>query len=103
MEYVEELRLLSDILRKSNKVNSFDSEDEEVADTVAYALLDIQESCHKIYKTHLPALKAQGISAEDVDDIMLEIGWELEHILYHIKDSRYYAYLLAHCRNCNPS
>jgi len=99
MEYVEELKLLSDVLRRSRKVASFDRQGEEASDTVAYALLDIRESCDKIYKTHLPALETQGISSEDIDNIMLEIGWELEHILYHIKDSRYYAYLLSHCKN----
>ena len=99
MEYVEELKLLNGILRKSDKVNSFDREDHNEASTIAYALLDIRESFEKIYKTHLPILQKRGIRSEDIDDILLEIGYELEHILYHIQDCGYYSYLHSYHEN----
>lgn len=84
-------------MRKSNKVASFDRENEAEADTLAYALLDMRESFEKLYKIHLPALQTKGLSAEDIEDIMIEIEGELNHIFYHIKDSRYCSHLL-YCR-----
>ncbi|MHA7877738.1 MAG: hypothetical protein ACX93T_02305 [Bacteroidota bacterium] len=94
MEYAEELKQLSEVLRKANKIASFDRGNEAEADTLAYALLDIRESFEKIYKIHLPALQTKGLSAEDIEEIMIDIEGELNHIFYH--DSRYCSHLLSY-------
>ena len=93
MRYPEKLATLSKNLRKSKKVNSFDVDGEKEADTLAYALLDIEESCKSLITEQIPQLILTNTSEEKIDEILLDIGEELRHILYHVKDPRFYEYL----------
>ena len=54
--------------------------------TLAYSLLEIEESCRR-YLTYLEALTT-GPSEEALAQLE-EIREELRHILYHINDSRF--------------
>jgi len=93
MKYVEKLNVISENLRRSKKVNSFDSSHEKEADVLAYSLLDIAESSHLVLNKLLPKLVSDNVSEEVVDETLLDIGEELRHILYHIRDPKFYAYL----------
>nr|WP_295931755.1 hypothetical protein [uncultured Dyadobacter sp.] len=93
MEYAKQLLALATILKKSKKVNSFNNEKESEADTLSHALLDLEESFSAISNNLLPKLQNDTLNEEDIDDILLDIGEELRHILYHINAPKYYQYL----------
>jgi hypothetical protein len=93
MDYANKLKYLGNILRKSRKVHMYDSENEKEADRLAHSLLDMQESFREIYESLLPQLTSENIDEEKIDNVLYEIGEELRHILYHIKDPRFYSYL----------
>ncbi len=94
MDYIQRLRIIAENVRKSKSVNSFDTNLEREADTISHALLDMQES-FKIIEDLICKLHSKDISGEDIDSILLEIGEELRHIMYHIQDTRFYNYLNA--------
>ncbi|MEW6743529.1 MAG: hypothetical protein AB1486_12300 [Planctomycetota bacterium] len=41
----------------------------------------------------LPRLVQGSPSEQDIEGVLLDIGEELRHALYHIKASRFYSYL----------
>ena len=42
----------------------------------------------------LPKMANEKASLEDLTDVLHDMGDELRHILYHIRDARYFGYLL---------
>lgn len=93
MEYAKKMQLLSEILRKSKKVNSFDKEDEREADTLAHSLLDMEQSFKTVANELLPKLSSNNLSEDEINDVLFDIGEHLRHILYHIKDPQFYKYM----------
>ena len=93
MKYSERLNILANNLRKSEKINSFDSAKEKEADTLAHSFLDIQESCNVLTSELFPKLMSSNISESEIEELLFDIGEELRHIKYHIKDPRFYEYL----------
>ena len=61
--------------------------DKEKTDALIHALVDIQESFEKIYKTLLPRLVKEINTKERVQDLLWDIREEFRHIDYHIRDS----------------
>lgn len=41
----------------------------------------------------LPKLFSERLNEEQIDDLLHKIGEEIRHILYHIKDPKFYEYL----------
>lgn len=93
MDYIKKLEILVQNLRKSQKVKSYDSPQEREADTLGHSLLDMEESFKVIMNDHIPRLMQNNITEKEIDDVLFEIGDELRHILYHIKDPKFYEYL----------
>lgn len=75
------------------QITNFDGRGEKQAWTIAHALADIEESAVTFVQDCLPKLK-RAESEEEVLDALNDVGEELRHILYHIKDVRFYAYLI---------
>src|SRR5947207_3414274 len=92
-KYFEKFGVLIRNLQKSKKVNAYNSTQEREADTIAHALLDMELSFNTIRESLLPKLLSATASEENVDDTFLDIGEELRHILYHIKDPKFFKYL----------
>ncbi len=80
-------------LNKSRKVNSYNREHENESETLAHCFLDIQESCKVMINELFPKLLSDNMNEEDVDEILYDIGEEFRHVLYHIKDPKFYDYL----------
>lgn len=92
MEYLEKLKLITYNLNRCERVRRYNSKDENEVETLANAYIDIEESINIL----LPLLSnfyAEDISIEKIDDLVLDIGEELRHILYHIYDTKTYHYL----------
>jgi hypothetical protein len=92
MEYIEKLKRLISNLEKCERVMRHSTKEENQADTIANALIDIEISLQKIREA-VSKLYLEKLREEEVDDLILDIGEELRHILYHINDTKVYDYL----------
>jgi hypothetical protein len=84
---------LTERLKKIGAVSQFDRPEEPQAATLAHSLKDLEKSFREILDTHLPKLLDETIQDDELNDVLLDIGEELRHVLYHIKDPRYFSYL----------
>jgi len=92
MEYGDKFKTVAENLRKSQKVNSYDDGQERESDTLAHAILDMEESFREVLK-EIPNLSSKNATEEDIDETLFNIGEQLRHILYHIRDPKFYKYI----------
>ena len=93
MNYIVKLETLIKNLEKSQRVNSCDSNDEKESVRLAHAIIDMSESFKVILETLEPKLSSSNVTEEEIEDTLFDIGEELRHIIYHIKDPKFYEYL----------
>ncbi len=84
------LAKLAKLLEQCREVTRFDSEKEKEAWTLAHDFLDLEESFQAFLQRLLPRLKSSELTPSERYELLLEIGEEFRHILYHIRDSRFY-------------
>ena len=77
------------------EVARFDMPGKPQGHTLAHALSHWEDSFAAFLDNLLPKLADKTTSLEDLIDTIHDVGDELRHILYHIKDVKYFAYLLA--------
>jgi hypothetical protein len=94
MEYIDKFILLSRNIEKCKRVTRYSTETYNEVDTFVHALIDIEESLKQIINEDIPKLYLNELNEEDIDDIILNIGEEFRHLLYHIKDTKVYNYIL---------
>ena len=87
------IKHLAEKLNQFNTISKFDSEDEPEAWRLAHSLSDLEQSFSEILDNYLPAL-CQAEAEESINRVLLDIGEELRHILYHIKDPKFFRYLM---------
>jgi ATP:corrinoid adenosyltransferase len=92
-EFANELKALAECLNRCEHVTRYDTEAEKQAWTLAHSLLDLAKSFRTILDEQLPQLRDEALSCEEIHDVLLEIGEEFRHILYHVRDPEFYAYL----------
>lgn len=80
----DRLESVFQILSKIDVVTRRDEGDDSEARTLAYSLVEIEESC-RCYLDRLAKLEA----GEDPLGQLEEMSEDLRHILYHIRDSRF--------------
>ena len=90
--FAEQLRALAERLDQCEQVRRFDSPSEKQAWALAHSLLDLAESFNAFLDDQLPRLQ-DPISCDELHDVLMDIGEEFRHILYHIQDTHFYAYL----------
>ncbi len=91
MSEAEKIKALATIFSTEDKVTRYNDGDYNEAWTLAHGLIDIEESSKKIADQISQLLK--GDPKIDAYEQLLDIGEELRHILYHINDTKFYAYL----------
>jgi hypothetical protein len=79
-----EEKITKKIKQNLTKINSINEEKNEA---IVHALVDIKESFEKIYLDIIPKLSVEGISEDQVQDLLWDIREEFRHIDYHIKDT----------------
>ncbi|HEU5259118.1 MAG TPA: hypothetical protein VFU28_24190 [Vicinamibacterales bacterium] len=92
-KFAAELRELAERLNTCDQVKRYDTAEEKQAWTLAHNLLDLAESCQALLSDLLPKLREGEPDSDRLNTVLLEIGEELRHVLYHIRDSEFYAYL----------
>ena len=89
---------LSKNLDKSEQVKAFDDKSEKEAATLAHAILDMEESFKSII-TKIPELESPLATEEGINETLMDIQTKLEHVVYHIYDTKFYRHLIE---NINP-
>ena len=87
------LKALAERLEICQKVKGYDTPDEKQAWTLAHNLLDLDASFRTFLDQQLPKLEKEELNSDQINDILFEIGEELRHVLYHIRDAEFYSYL----------
>jgi hypothetical protein len=75
-------------------VRKLDSPTEPQSSTLAHALGDIEESCTTLVTDRIPELLQALGDPGRMQETLVEIGEELAHILYHVRDTEYYRYVV---------
>lgn len=91
----EEVRRLVERLSRIPAVAKYDRPGEPQAATLAQSLSDLEESFRTTLGVLLPKLLDRSLEPADLNDVLLDIGEELRHVLYHIRDPRFFAYLFG--------
>ncbi len=87
------VKALAERLSACPEVTRFDREGEGEAWTLAHAFWDLEDSFRKFLDKQLPRLVQDQINPGEINDLLHDIGEEFRHILYHIKDPKFYSYL----------
>ncbi len=88
-----DLKVLAGLLSRCPQVRKFDDRQNREAWTLAHAFADLEGSFRRLLERQFPKLAQSELSPSEVNDMLLEIGEELRHILYHIKTPAFYGYL----------
>jgi SUMO ligase MMS21 Smc5/6 complex component len=91
----EVARVLTERLTRISSVCQFDQPGEPQAATIAHSLSDLEQSFRTTLDTLLPKLLDESLTPEQLNDVLLEIGEELRHVLYHVRDPKFFGYLFA--------
>jgi hypothetical protein len=62
---------------------------DERAQSIALALLDIRSAFETVYVDMVPKLMESNMSKEELDDLLLEIRMQFQHVDYHIHDAEF--------------
>lgn len=80
-------------LSRSESIRRQQSGEEDDAWTLAHDFSDLEKSFTTILDELMPKLLDGDLSAAELDDVLLDIGEEFRHIIYHISNSKYFSYL----------
>jgi hypothetical protein len=94
MEYSKRLNTIMGNLARSSKVTSFDGVEELESEVLAHSLVDIGESCNALLNNFLPKLESPSLQEAEIHELLIAIGEELRHIIYHIKEPKFFNYLI---------
>jgi hypothetical protein len=84
---------LIDILRRCPEVTRYDESGHNEAETLAHAFSDLEKSFRKFLDEQLPRLEQGQLDPSQVYDLLLDMGEEFRHILYHLKAPKFYSHL----------
>jgi len=89
----EDIKSLAERLSRLPEVRRLDRPDEPESWTLAYTFHELENSFSRFVDDYLPKLMTQSLSDDETKSVLLEIGDEFRHILYHLRDSRFYDYV----------
>jgi hypothetical protein len=73
--------------------SEYDRPDEPGGWNLVYSLWSIQESCRALLDDELPKLISAS-SEQDLIDALQDVALDLSHLLYHVRDARYFEHRL---------
>ncbi len=89
----EAIKSLAISLSRCPEITKFDKGEDKEAWALAHAFSDLEESFLKFLEHHLPALTQSQMEGSDIHNLLLDIGEEFRHIIYHIKNTKFYQYI----------
>lgn len=84
---------LGERLSKLSRITKYDKGEHKEAWTLAHSFLDLEGSFKKFLDEYLPKLENSRLSDEEVGDLLLDIGEDFRHIIYHLNDPEFFRYL----------
>jgi hypothetical protein len=84
---------LAERLARLKAVSQFDVPGEPQAATLVHSMTDLEGSFRTILDVLLPKLLNASVDTDELNDVLLDIGEELRHVLYHIRDPKFFGYL----------
>jgi len=84
---------LGEVLARCPEVTRYDENEHREAWALAHAFSDLEESFCVFLEELLPKLTQGQLDAGETHDVLLDIGEEFRHILYHLKKLKFYSYL----------
>ena len=85
---------LTERLSKLRSVSQFDQSGEPQAAILAHSFTDLEKSFREFLEVLLPKLLDESLTTDELNDTLLDVGEEFRHILYHIKDPKFFEYLI---------
>jgi hypothetical protein len=92
-KFAVDLKVLAECLNRCEQVTRYDTTGENQAWVLAHSFLDLAGSFETFLGDQLPRLRDTGLSCEQLHDVLIEIGEEFRHILYHLREPAFFAYL----------
>lgn len=89
----EDVSSLATRLERLDVVREHDGPDYREAEYLAQSLAELEESFRRYLNLLLPRLVQDDLSNKDLAVALHDIGEEFRHVLYHIKDPKYFRYL----------
>lgn len=86
----KEINKLAKRLAEVELIAKYNEGKHKEAWNIAYAFPDLEASFEKFSQDLLPKLLKSNLSDDEIKETLIEIGEEFRHIIYHIKDSRYF-------------
>jgi len=91
----EDVKGLAARLSRCPEVTRFDEGQHIEAWGLAGSFADLEDSFRALLDEHLPKLVQENLSPSEMHDLLLDIGEEFRHVLYHIlEQQRFYKYLV---------
>ena len=90
LESTEDMLRLTDRLSRCENVTRLDTPEEPQGWTLAYHLSHLEESFHAFLDRQLPRLLDESLTNDEVLDALFDIGDELRHVVYHLRDARFF-------------
>ncbi|MFI5247680.1 MAG: hypothetical protein ACHQWV_03910 [Nitrospirales bacterium] len=92
---VEDVKQLAEKLSQCPKVAHSGENLKAEAWGLADSIAQVEGSMREFLEDHLPKLKQENLSPSDTFDLLLDIGGEFRHILYHVLEQQsFYRYLV---------
>jgi len=95
LKTADDVKRLAERLAQCPDVTRFDEGQHKEAWALADSFADLEDSCRAFLDDQLPKLVDENLKPEETCDVLLEIGEEFRHILYHIiEQQKSYKYLV---------
>ncbi len=89
----DDVKSLADRLAACVEVEKLSETAGDEPGTLAHSLSDLEQSFRVFLDVHLSRLVASDTTPSEVLAVLLDIGEELRHIMYHIKDPKFFRYI----------
>jgi hypothetical protein len=80
-------------LQQCREIARWDEGEWNEAEVLVHALADLEESLEKLVKDLLPQVASNEVVGQELLGVLHEIGEEFRHVLYHVKDPKFYRYV----------
>ncbi len=93
----EAMKALAERLERCPQIAKLNDEGHNEAWTLAHSLSDLADASDAYLKI-LPTLLDESLQGDELIQRLIEVGNELQHMLYHLEDPRFFRQLLGPLR-----
>ena len=90
-------------LQQCPEISRRDKGEWNEAEVLTHAFTDLEDSFETFLEELLQRITDDHLTGDELLEVLQEIGEEFRHILYHVKDPKFYRYLNESARTYRPS